>query len=208
MRVAGARGRLIAFRVLTCPARWRPVVAVQTLNLLPTRLDLTPWASLFHRSRTITATIGPRGFNSFWVLSATLFLTTNDSVIGGSVQSTLRNDTIGPVVVDTSDLVVNADGNVTGSFSVQSTTNYTVEGAIIYAGGGVVKTSQQVATTVRNVQYWTLNATFSKNRVEHLARAGPRVLERCHTLPTGGDAGFAHHERHGKQLVSQHDHHR
>jgi hypothetical protein len=118
------------------PLLWRPIPGVQTLNFVPYRVDLTPFAGVL--SNGLPHQVSVNVFNAANGFSTTatllLFLDHESSqVIGGVTKNTLST-TPAPTVVEN---LTNTNGNITGSVTVSSSRVFRVEGFVLTSHGRV-----------------------------------------------------------------------
>lgn len=126
------------------PGWWRPIPAVQTLNLVPYRVDLTPFAGLLSNGKPHR--IGVRVYNNanFFQVAGALLIYRDpvlQKVRGGILKNTLTADP-SPVIQAP---LVEAGGEVTGPVSVTSHRHFTIAGYVLTSAGKVVTTLTQDA---------------------------------------------------------------
>ena len=126
------------------PGWWRPIPAVQTLNLVPYRVDLTPFAGLLSNGKPHT--VGVRVYNNanfFQVAGALLIF--RDPVLrkvrGGIIKNTLAANPRPAVQAP----LTEAGGEVRGPVSVTSHRQFTIAGYVLTSAGKVVTTLTQTA---------------------------------------------------------------
>lgn len=126
------------------PGWWRPIPAVQTLNLPPYRVDLTPFAGLLSNGKPHT--VGVRIYNNsnFFQIAGALLIyrdPVRQKVRGGLLKNTLKRDPV-PVVGAP---LTEAGGEVRGPVSVTSHRHFTIAGYVLTSAGKVVTTLTQTA---------------------------------------------------------------
>ncbi len=126
------------------PGWWRPIPAVQTLNLVPYRVDLTPFAGLLSNGKPHT--VGVRVYNNanFFQVAGTLLIYRDpvlQKVRGGLLRNTLA---AAPFPVVQSALSGN-DSQVRGPITVTSRRLFTIAGAVLTSAGKVTTTLTQTA---------------------------------------------------------------
>ena len=126
------------------PGWWRPIPAVQTLNLVPYRVDLTPFAGLLSNGRPHT--VGVRVYNNanFFQVAGALLIYRDpvlQKVRGGLLRNTLTADP-SPVVQAP---LAEASGEVSGPISVASHRHFTIAGYVLTSAGKAVTTLTQTA---------------------------------------------------------------
>lgn len=120
------------------PLLWRPITAVQTLNFMPYRLDLTPFAGVLADGRPHKVAVKVLGANHYFAVVANLlvFKDANGKQVRGAVtRNTLADTVITPAVTSTlvGDAAV-ANGDVHTSASQQ----YVIEGYVEGSEGRVI----------------------------------------------------------------------
>ena len=170
------------------PSLWRPIPGVQTLNFVPYRVDLTPFAGVFNDGHSHT--IGVRVFNSgssFQIAGALLLyrdpkLTT---VNGAVTQNTL---TAAPLP-DIRHSIETVGDRVHGPVSVQSQRRFTVTGYVLTSRGRInTKIVQEIDFSSR--QQFDLSPTQTLQNITQetdiaattTTRHGSSVLEKRRTL--------------------------
>lgn len=172
------------------PYLWRPTPGVQTLQLAPYRVDLTPFAGLLSDGKPHDVTL--RVFNAHGYFATTasllLYLDHGASRVGGGVLvNTLAADpspTIEPA------LTTGDDGSVSGTVAVRSSRSFVVSGVVV-TSHGVIVTSVVQSLAFANVQTFDLAAT---RYVQSIAQ-GTTITSL--TLTAGG----GHH----REVLEHHD---
>lgn len=125
------------------PGWWRSIPAVQTLNLAPYRVDLTPFAGLLSNGKPHT--VGVRVFNNanFFQIAGALLIYRDPilkKVRGGLLKNTLATDPAPTVQAPLTDT-----NGVRGPVSVTSHRHFTISGYVLTSAGKVVTTLTQTA---------------------------------------------------------------
>jgi len=145
------------------PLLWRPIPGVQTLNFVPYRVDLTPFAGVLSDGQPHTVSVNV--FNADFGFSTTatllLFQDHGAQVVTGQVTQ----DTIGagpnPNVVE--NLNTDASGNITGTVTVKSLRQFTVAG-FVNTSHGTVRTNVDQSISFFNIQSFNItNTVFVQN---------------------------------------------
>ena len=126
------------------PGWWRPIPAVQTLSLVPYRVDLTPFAGLLSNGKPHT--VGVRVYNNanFFQIAGALLIYRDPvllTVRGGLLRNTLTADP-SPVVQAP---LTEAGGTLRGLVSVTSHRHFTIAGYVLTSAGKVETTLTQTA---------------------------------------------------------------
>jgi hypothetical protein len=138
------------------PYLWEPIPGVQTLNLKPYRVDLTPFAGLLSDGRPHTVAVSVFNANSYFAATATLLLYTDlwtDRVTG----AVLSND-LTPQPAPTLSENVTADAN--GSINEVSERQFAISGYVNTSHG-------RVETTVRQTVSFNNTQDFVRNLVTY-----------------------------------------
>jgi len=118
------------------PSLWRPIPGVQTLNFVPYRVDLTPFAGVFSDGRPHR--VGVHVFNggSSFSVAGTLYLY-RDPVLP-RVKGEVTADTLGAAPIPVIAQKIATDGGAaSGPVSVTSTRRFTLAGYVLTSRGRV-----------------------------------------------------------------------
>src|ERR1700685_366282 len=139
------------------PFLWFPLPGVQTLNLAPYRVNLTPFAGLLSNGQPHTVSISVFNANGYFEDTASLLLYTDPNVTqvtGGIISNTLS----APAPTVTENLTTTKAGNIFGNVGVTSARNFVISGNAVTSAGNVLTTvSQQVNFTSK--QNFTITGT-------------------------------------------------
>ena len=139
------------------PYLWKPIVGIQTLDFQPYRVDLTPFAGKLASGGAHTVSVSVYNANNYFLVAANLvgFLDKGaKQVTGGIVLNTLSK---APSPQVTSHLTTSKSGTTSGTLSVYSNRNFTIEGFVIGSKGRIVTTVQQ-SLDFANAQTLNVNA--------------------------------------------------
>jgi len=139
------------------PGLWIPIPGVQTLNLLPYRVDLTPFAGVLSNGQPHTIGVTVDNAFEFFSTVATLVLYEDHGskkVTGELTENTLTDPN--PVVVN--NIVFDASGNGGGKVTVTSAQNFTIAGWV-NTSHGRVSTKIDEKVNFSNAQTVTSSAT-------------------------------------------------
>ena len=132
------------------PYLWEPITGLETLNLKPYRVDLTPFAGLLADGQQHTVAVSVFNANSGFDIASTLLLYTDHGA--ATTSGAVTTDTLtAPHPVVTESLNTAADGTVSGPVSVLSSRTYTVAG-YVNTSHGRVSTTIQGNSTFSNIQ--------------------------------------------------------
>jgi Peptide N-acetyl-beta-D-glucosaminyl asparaginase amidase A len=121
------------------PDLWSPIPGVQTLELAPYRVDLTPFAGVLSNGKTHDISVNV--YNSFSYFTGTgdllLYLDPKQSTVTGKVlTNTLSAD---PPIAARNDIKYGAT-RMTGTVSVRSKRVFTISGYVVTSAGKVTTT--------------------------------------------------------------------
>lgn len=139
------------------PYLWRPIPGVQTLNFVPYRVDLTPFAGMFNDGKPHS--VGVQVFNdaNYFQVAGTLFLYRDPRlpVVKGALTADTLSAEPTPVVTENLSTV---SGETTGPVSVTSVRQFTVAG---YVQTSLGKVSTQVSQNIQfsSVQQFDVSPT-------------------------------------------------
>ncbi|MGA8507515.1 MAG: peptide-N4-asparagine amidase [Candidatus Sulfotelmatobacter sp.] len=122
------------------PDDWMPTPGVQTLEFVPYRVNLTPFASLLSNGQPHTIALSVFNDDSYFSATASLllFLDQGTTQITGAVtENTLTSPS--PVVTEN----LQGTGTVTGTINVSSNRKYTIAGYINTSRGRVATSLSQ-----------------------------------------------------------------
>lgn len=141
------------------PYLWEPVVALQTLNFKPYRVDLTPFAAVLSDGKPHTLGVSVYNANSYFLATGNLLLYTDHDAT--QVQGGLLRNTLGaaPMPVVTEKLAVDAAGTTTGTVSVGSNRTFVLSGYVNTSHGQVLTTIQQTVNFL-NAQQVDVNVNL------------------------------------------------
>ena len=124
------------------PFLWFPIPGVQTLNMAPYRVNLTPFAGLLSNGQPHTVSISVFNANGYFEDTASLLLYTDpnvEQVTGGIISDTLT----APSPAVTENLKTTTSGNIFGNVGVTSDRNFVISGNAVTSAGNVVTTVSQ-----------------------------------------------------------------
>jgi hypothetical protein len=172
------------------PGLWIPIPGIQTLNLLPYRVDLTPFAGVLSNGQPHT--IGVTVYNAFEYFStvATLLLYEDHGskkVTGELTENTLTEPN--PVVVN--NVVFDASGNGGGKVTVTSAQNFTIAGWVNTSHGRVsTKIDEQV--NFSNAQTVTSSATTFGQGVVQTSTVNAKTTTQTGPLVTAKETSVSY----------------
>jgi ethanolamine utilization microcompartment shell protein EutS len=139
------------------PGLWVPIPGVQTLNLEPYRVDLTPFAGVLSNGKPHT--VGVTVFNAFnffnTVANLLIYEDHGSKQITGEVT---ENNLAAPNPRLVNNVTVDSNGDATGVVTVTSAQNFTIAG-YVNTSHGRVSTKIQQDVNFSNAQTVTSTAT-------------------------------------------------
>ena len=154
------------------PFLWRPIPGVETLNLSPYRVDLTPFAGVLADGGSHTIALGVFNANNYFSTTATLLLYLDHGraqVKGGVTANTLAP---APAPTVTNGLQAAADGSVHGTVTVASSRRFAIAG-YVETSHGRITTEVTADVAFSNAQTFTLDATtYAQDIVQKTSLTG------------------------------------
>jgi len=151
------------------PYLWEPIPAVQTLDFVPYRVNLTPFAGLLGNGATHTVALSVYNANSYFLATANLLVyLDHDSAktTGGILNNTLS---AAPSPVIQNNITTDSSGNSTGNILTTSNRQFSIQGYLNTSHGRIVTTVKQNVDFSNN-QEFTVNATTDEQNVQQLTQ--------------------------------------
>jgi carbon monoxide dehydrogenase subunit G len=172
------------------PGLWIPIPGVQTLNLLPYRVDLTPFAGVLSNGQPHT--VGVTVYNAFEYFNtvATLLLYEDHGskkVTGELTENTLTDPN--PVVVN--NVVFDSSGNGGGKVTVTSAQDFTIAGWV-NTSHGRVSTKINEKVNFSNAQTVTSSATTFGQGVVQTSTVNAKTTTETGPLVTGKETSVSY----------------
>ena len=142
------------------PYLWEPIPGVQTLDFVPYRVNLTPFAGMLADGGTHTVALSVYNADSYFLATANLLVYLDHGATkttGGLISNTLSAAPT-PTIADN---IVASNGTYSGNILTTSNRNFAISGYIQTSHGKVVTTVQQ------NVNF-SNNQTFTINSSEYV----------------------------------------
>ncbi len=173
------------------PDQWVPSPGIQTLNFVPYRVDLTPFASLLSDGNPHTVSISLFNDDSYFAETASLLLFLDKGsakVTGAVVQNTLTAPS--PIVKEN----LKGTSTVTGTIGVVSNRKFTIAGYVNTSHGKVSTTVEQHQHfhSTQAIDFDTVNFTVldQKTSVENKVSSVTTVSARGGSVVTHSDFSF------------------
>ena len=144
------------------PYLWEPITGIETLDLKPYRVDLTPFAGLLADGQPHTVSVSVFNANSGFDIASTLLLYTDDAA--ATTSGGIMTDTLTVPKPTVTEKLTNANGTVSGTVDVTSTRSYTITGYVDTTQGRVI-TSIQGSSNFSNAQIEKVSASEFKQDV-------------------------------------------
>lgn len=141
------------------PYLWRPTPGVQTLNFLPYRVDLTPFAGLLSDGNPHQVAVQVAGANSYFAATAALLVYRDahaSKVSGAVTRNTLSGQAATPAIGST--LTTAANGDIGGAITTKLDRHFVIEGYANTSHGRITSTVTQ-DTGFDDSQAFTINST-------------------------------------------------
>lgn len=139
------------------PYLWRPITGVQTLNFMPYRVDLTPFAGVLSDGAPHQVALSVAGAANYFSATASLLVYRDpqvQQVSGQIVRNTLAGQLPTPAISDS--LQTDASGNVSGDITTSLSRHFVIEGYADTSRGRVHTTVDQTVGFA-DTQTFTIN---------------------------------------------------
>ena len=166
------------------PGLWKPIPGVQTLNLLPYRVDLTPFAGILSNGQPHT--VGVTVFNAFNFFSTVATLLVYEDHGSKQVTGAVTEDTLAapnPTLVNNE--TVDSSGNGGGTATVTNVQNFAIAGYVNTSHGrvettidGNVNFSNALTTTATATSIGQSTVQSSVVTTKTTTRTGPLFTTR------------------------------
>src|ERR1700733_13003787 len=150
------------------PYLWAPIPGVQTLNFVPYRIDLSPFAVPLSDGNSHTSSLNVYNANNYFLASANLFvyLNYNSSSLAGGV--TVTGDYEPPLEIQENLHQVNGPPN--GAISPRSTRHLTVKGYVMLSPQEKLVTRVEQEASFSNQQQFITSASKYEQQIAQLTR--------------------------------------
>lgn len=171
------------------PFLWVPLPGIQTLEFVPYRVDLTPFAGVLSNGQPHTIAVSVYNANSYFLATASLlvYLDHGSSQVTGALSSNTLAAAPTPEVDE--NLTTNPDGSIDGTVTVSSNREFEISGYVDTSHGRMATTVRQSINFV-NSQQFTINSTQFTQDISQktnvasstISRAGLRILATAEEL--------------------------
>ena len=145
------------------PYLWRPIPGVQTMNFLPYRVNLTPFAALLDDGQPHTVALSVFNADSYFSATASLLLYL-DSTATQFTGAVTANTLAVPVPSITENIHSAQNGNLHGTVNTRSGHDFQISGYINTALGPVTTTVAQ-NIDFANLQYFKITPSIYEQNI-------------------------------------------
>ena len=153
------------------PFLWRPTPGLQTLNMLPYRVDLTPFIGVLSDGAPHTIAIAVIGANHYFSVTGTLLVyqdLKSAHTTGAITGNTLASETTNPTITNT---LAGSAAKVNGDILTRQQQSYVIEGYVDTSHGRVqTRVTQQLNFSNRQT-YSTIDENHYRVVTDQLAEA-------------------------------------
>jgi hypothetical protein len=140
------------------PDQWRPMPAAQTLDFVPYRVNLTPFAGLLSDGNPHTVALSVFNANYYFTATASLLLYLDHGatqITGAVIKNTLTSPS--PIVTEN----LQGTSTVTGTIGVTSNRDFTIAGYVNTSHGKVATSvaQRQRFSSTQTIDFDTVNFT-------------------------------------------------
>ncbi len=144
------------------PFLWRPIPGVQTLDFMPYRVDLTPFAGLLSDGKTHQVGVSVFNANNYFLVSASLLLYLDHGA--AQVTGALTQDTLGaaPKPSIQENVTTGSDGSINGTVDTGSQRTFTLAGYVNTSHGRVVTRVVQSVSFTNDQQFAISSSSYEQ----------------------------------------------
>ena len=142
------------------PWLWFPIPGIQTLNLTPYRVDLTPFAATLSNGQPHTVSLSVFNADNYFSATASLlvYLDSGSTSVTGATTKNNLSAAPNPIVSEN----LNVGENITGTVKVASSRNFTLAGYVNTSHGKVTTTVSQQVNFVSNQKFDITSTVYSQ----------------------------------------------
>jgi hypothetical protein len=143
------------------PYLWFPIPGVQTLNFIPYRVDLTPFAGTLSNGQPHTVSLSVFNADNYFSATASLllYLDSGSTSVSGAITKNTLTSAPSPVVTEN----LKTGNSITGSVKVASNRNFVLSGYVNTSHGKVTTTVAQGVHFVSSQVFNITNTKFIQN---------------------------------------------
>jgi Peptide N-acetyl-beta-D-glucosaminyl asparaginase amidase A len=145
------------------PYLWRPAPGVETLNFVPYRLDLTPFAGLLSDGAQHSVAVRVLGANHYFSVAAALLVyrQPNAAKTGGAItRNTLAAASLEPTVTST---LSDKTAKVNGDVLTRAKQSYVIEGYLNTPAGRIRNRVEQTLSFANTQKFTTVDAETTQH---------------------------------------------
>jgi len=153
------------------PYLWRPTPGVETLNFVPYRLDLTPFAGLLSNGAQHSISVRVLGANHYFSVAAALLVYRDSKAekTGGEItRNTLAGLSLKPIVTST---LGKGAASVNGGVLTQAKQSYVIEGYVDTPEGRVRTRVEQSVSFANTQKFTTVDAQTYRQVTQQASHA-------------------------------------
>jgi Peptide N-acetyl-beta-D-glucosaminyl asparaginase amidase A len=140
---------------------WEPIPGVQTLNLAPYRVDLSPFAALLSNGSSHTISLNVYNADDYFQITANLFVYLNYNSSGVKGDVTVTGNYAPPLVITSN--IHDVKGYPNGTILTKSIRHLTVEGYVTSGNTTVVSKVEQDAAFINNQVFTVTGSKFDQD---------------------------------------------
>jgi Peptide N-acetyl-beta-D-glucosaminyl asparaginase amidase A len=143
------------------PFLWFPLPGVQTLNFIPYRVNLTPFAGVLSNGQPHTVSLSVFNANNYFsdTASLLLYLDSGSTTVSGAVTKNTLTAAPSPVVTEN----LKVGSAITGTVKVASNRNFTISGYVNTSHGKVTTTVSQAIAFTNSQKFDISNTVFQQD---------------------------------------------
>jgi hypothetical protein len=145
------------------PLLWRPIPGVQTLNFVPYRVDLTPFAGVLSNGQPHAVGVSVYNANHYFLVAASLllYLDQGSTQVTGAVTANTLSTAPHPTVQE--DLTTAANGSITGTVTTRADRSFAITGFVDTSHGRVETAVLQTLSFSNQQQFDITSSTYVQN---------------------------------------------
>jgi hypothetical protein len=175
---------------------WEPTPGVQTLNFMPYRVDLTPFAGVLSNGSPHQVAVSVQGANSYFSATASLLVYEDrhaSQVSGQLVRNTLVGQAPNPTIGST--LSQDASGNVTGDITTDLSRHFVIEG-YVNTSHGRIDTKVDQTVSFADTQGFNITSTIYDQTSDQLTKVDGVSSSTANGFPIGQFEEHYHYPLH------------
>jgi hypothetical protein len=170
------------------PFLWEPIPAVQTLDFVPYRVDLSPFAGVLSDGNSHTVSVSVYNANGYFLATANLLVYTDHgskTVSGGLISNTLSAAPTPAIQED----VTCTTSACTGTILTKSNRSFAIHGYLNTSHGRVDTTVEQ-SVNFSNNQEFIVSGTQDEQNVQQLSTVNAATITRNGPFITTAQRNF------------------